>query len=125
MRFALIVVCLILTGCSTSYTTSVSEKPGKTVNLEFTKTPAEVMVTTQSRTMVKDRPDQITLNNVQSDSVRVYVPGVNRQSAVVKTYPVNQDTNRIVSVPGNSANYLLLSMWAGIGAGLLPVVLIL
>jgi hypothetical protein len=75
--------------------------------------------------MVKDRPDQITLNNVQSDSVRVYVPGVNRQSAVVKTYPVNQNTNRIVSVPGNSANYLLLSMWAGIGAGLLPVVLIL
>jgi len=125
MRLTMIVACLILTGCSTSYTTSVTEKPGKTVNLEFTKTPAEVMVTTQSHTIVKDRPGQITLNNVQSDSVRVYVPGVNRQSSVVKTYPVSDNTNRIVSVPGNSANYLLLSMWAGIGAGLLPVVLIL
>jgi hypothetical protein len=75
MRLLLMfILAVFLSGCDgTQYTTQITSTEGEEMKLRFTKTPDEVLISTDIKNIVREDPELITLQNLQSDSITVYV----------------------------------------------------
>ena len=134
MRLLLMFILVaLLSGCAgTQYTTQITSIEGKEMKLRFTKTPDEVLISTDIKNIVREDPELITLQNLQSDSITVYVPTGSRGDRVMETYKVRNGTQKLIQVPGASlgtilatTSTILLSMFAGAVAVLIPAYLII
>ena len=134
MRLLLMFILVaLLSGCAgTQYTTQITSTEGEEMKLRFTKTPDEVLISTDIKNIVREDPELITLQNLQSDSITVYVPTGSRADRVMKTYKVRNGTQKLIQVPGASlgtilstTSTILLSMFAGAVGVLIPAYLII
>ena len=131
--FLMFILAALLSGCAgTQYTTQITSTEGKEMKLRFTKTPDEVLISTDIKNIVREDPELITLQNLQSDSITVYVPTGSRADRVMKTYKVRNGTQKLIQVPGASlgtilstTSTILLSMFAGAVGVLIPAYLII
>ena len=109
--FLMFILAALLSGCAgTQYTTQITSTEGKEMKLRFTKTPDEVLISTDIKNIVREDPELITLQNLQSDSITVYVPTGSRADRVMKTYKVRNGMQKLIQVPGASLGTILATM---------------